>query len=123
MSKSVSLVIVLALAPLGLQAQEALPLLPDILAEVQDTEVYLKGYLGFEHVEGVSFALPDTGHVAFPVTFESDEDLMARMKGCSWETGTPCQVAAYAYVQWDGPLLRLIVTSIETIAAPGKMSP
>ena len=120
MSRSVRLA-VLALAVAGSAgAQEALPLLPEILAQVQDSEVYLKGYLGKDG-EGVSFALPEAGHVAFPVTFDGvDETAIA---GCDFAGPGPCRVAAYGYVQWDGPGLRVFVTSIETMDPPGGMTP
>jgi hypothetical protein len=125
MSRNVSLLLPLVCA-LGFgvqaQAQEALPLLPEILAQVQDSEVYLKGYLGTGPT-GVQFALPEAGHAAFPVTFEADENLKAKIKACDFAGAGPCKVAAYGYVQWQGAVLGLIVTSIETQDLPGKMTP
>ncbi|MEO8244252.1 MAG: hypothetical protein ABI832_18265 [bacterium] len=118
MLKSASAVLVMLAG--SVQAQEALPLLPEIMDQVQDSEVYLKGYLGV--TDGVvTFALPNDGHAAFPVTIESDDDIAGMIKGC--KTQTPCLIAGYGYVEWRGAQLTVFLSSIETMAAPGKMIP
>ena len=120
MSRNASLVALLLLWPVVASAQEVLPLLPEILDQVESNEVYLKGYIG-SGAAGVNFDLADDQHAGvFPVLFESETDLAAQVKACTYER--PCKVAAYAYLQWHGPELRLVVTSIETQARPGKIA-
>jgi len=90
--------------------------LPDILAQVQDSEVYLQGLIG-NVPGGVQFALPDAKDVAYDVTFESDEDMVKRLEGCNWPDA-PCLTAAYGYTRWDGPKLAVVIYSFESLAVP-----
>jgi hypothetical protein len=116
MSRSVRLAaLVLAVAG-SAAAQEALPLLPDILAQVQDSEVYLQGYLGAVP-GGWRFDLPVRRDEGFPVRFEGD--LATGPEGCDFAGVGPCRVDAYGYLEWDGPRLRVVMTSIETQGQPG----
>ncbi len=103
--------------------QESLPTLPDVMAQVQDTEVYLLGYVGRGPEGMVRFVPPKVEGNGFPVVFESDDDLDTAIKGCGFEGSgaLPCKMAGYGYLNWDGTKLRVVMTSIETITSPAAM--
>ncbi len=106
--------VILALWAGGAAAQEALPRLPDILSGVQDTEVYLQGYLGAVP-GGWRFDPPVWRAEGFPVRFEG----VAPPEGCDFAAAGPCRVDGYGYLEWDGPRLRLVMTGIERQGPPG----
>ena len=120
MSRNVSLAAVLLVWALPGIAQEALPKLPAVMAQVQDTEVYLEGYIGRGPEGGVRFVLPDVTDNGFPVEFQSDADLDKAIEGCGFDGsgGLPCLMAGYGFLNWDQSRLRVMVTRIETIAPP-----
>ena len=115
--------LILAVLPFGAMAQEALPTMPEVMAEVQDTEVYLLGYVGRGPQGGVRFLPPKTEGNGFSVVFNSDDDLDAAIAGCGFDgTGVmPCKMAGYGYLHWEGTNLKLVMTSIETINPPAAM--
>ena len=120
MSKSVSLVVALSLWSGAAGAQEALPRLPEVMAQIQDTEVYLQGFVGRGPEGGVRFVLPEITDNGFLVDFESDEDLDKAILGCGFDGsgGQPCKMAGYGYLRWEQSKLHIVMTSIETIEAP-----
>ena len=120
MLKNAKLAAALMLWPMAVQAQEKLPSLPEMMALVQDAEVYVTGFIG-RGPEGVArFVLPDAMDNGFPVDFKSEEDLDTRIKGCGFDGsgGLPCKVAAYGYLNWDAARLHVVITSIESLGAP-----
>ena len=100
--------------------QEALPKLPEVMADVQDTEVYLQGFIGRGPEGVVRFVLPEVTDNGFPVDFESDVDLDKAITGCGFDGsgGQPCKMAGYGYLKWDQSRLHVILTSIETLDPP-----
>jgi hypothetical protein len=128
MSRSVSTALLALAFPAVLAAQEKLPTLDAVRDEVQGTEVYLQGYIGNGLVigddEAISFVAPD--RIAYDVVFDAGREARKALAGCTFETftgGTPCKVAGYGELEWDGPRLRVILYSIETLAPPAKMDP
>ena len=115
-----ALVLMASCAPWHVQAQEKLPTLPEVLAQVQDTEVYLQGYIGRGPEGSVRFVLADARDNGFPADFESEKDLDTAINGCGFDGsgGLPCKVAAYAHLNWEGARLHVVVTRIESIEPP-----
>ena len=92
-----SLLIILSLTAQPLVAQEKPPTLPELLARVQDAEVYLQGYIGRGPEGEVRFVLADAKNNGFPADFKSEKDLDTAIKGCGFDGsgGLPCKVVAY----------------------------
>lgn len=111
---------ILSLVASPLVAQEKLPTLSEVLAQVQDTKVYLQGYIGRGPEGGVRFVLAEARDNGFPADFKSEKDLDTAIKGCGFDGsgGLPCKVAAYGSLNWEGPRLHVVVTSIESIEPP-----
>ena len=115
-----ALVLMAVFAPWHVQAQEKLQTLPEVLALVQDTEVYLQGYIGRGPEGAVRFVLADARNNGFPADFESEKDLDTAIKGCGFDGsgGLPCKFTAYAHLNWEGARLHVVVTRIESIEPP-----
>lgn len=120
MSKSARFAAALMLWPMAAAAQEALPGLADVMGQVQDTEVYLQGFIGRGPEGQVRFVLPTLTDNGFVVDFESEADLDKAIEGCGFDGsgGQPCKMAGYGYLDWVQSRLRVVLTSIETIEAP-----
>lgn len=120
MSRNVRVLVCALLMGMPAVAQEALPTLPEVMAEVQDTELYLQGYIGRGPEGAVRFVLPDMKDTGFPVDFKSDTDMDKAIEGCGFDGsgGLPCKMVGYGYLNWEQSRLRLVLTRIETIDAP-----
>jgi hypothetical protein len=104
-------------------AQEKLPTLPEVMAQVQDTEVYLQGYIGRGPEGNPRFVLPGADKPGFVLIFESDDDLDQKITGCGFEGsgGLPCKMTGYGRVHWEGTKLQVVLTGIESIEPPAGM--
>jgi hypothetical protein len=114
--------IMLALCPVVTNAQEMLPTIADIRAEVTDTEVYTTGALGMGSLTpATDFWLVLEDGTEVPVTLDLADPLGRRLEGCFYSPGkggTPCAVKAYGYLRWENATLQFVLTFIEDIQPP-----
>ena len=112
MSRNARLAVVWLLLPMTALAQEKPQTLPEALALLQDTEVYLTGYIGRGPEGAVRFVLPEARDNGFPVDFKSADDLDHTIEGCGFDGsgGLPCKVAAYGHLNWDTARLHVVIT-------------
>ena len=99
---------------------EVLPRLAEVMAQFQDTGVYLEGYIGRGPEGNVRFLLPEVTDNGFPVEFQSDADLDKAIEGCGFDGsgGLPCLMTGSGFLNWEQSRLQVVLTRIDTIAPP-----
>lgn len=100
-------------------AQEMLPTIPEVMADVTDTEVFITGAFGIgSRTPETDFwvILPDGTEL--PVILQLDEPVGVTFQGCHYSPGhggTPCAFKGYGYLVWEGATLQAVLTGIEEL--------
>jgi hypothetical protein len=120
MSRNASLAFLLCASVVN--ADERPPELEAIIAELQDSEVYLNGFVGFDAGASTGqmwFIL--SGGTSVPMMVYPLADGMPSFSGCTYsptQGGKPCPLEGYGWIHFQESLLKIMLHKVELLGPP-----